>query len=80
MGDEFDLAVAMSEQQRARTDAMKSLISSVKATVRAQHERDAALAIVAAVRTACRDAQDAGQASVPLDALTALEGLTGGTP
>ena len=58
MSDEFDALLATTELERSKADGIKSLVSSVKATTKAQDERDEALALIERIKALCEDAED----------------------
>ena len=53
---EFDALMATTQLEREKADGIKSLVSSAKATAKAQQERDVALAEVAKLRAVLTEA------------------------
>jgi hypothetical protein len=58
MSAEFDALMASTQLEREKADGIRSLVASVKATTKAQDERDAALALVERIKALCDDAED----------------------
>ena len=58
MSDEFDALLALTVAEREKADGIKSLVASVKATTKAQDERDVALALIERIKALCDDAED----------------------